>query len=139
MDEPPVRAENFLPILSLVVPLIKDDRLSAAQRQLGQGILVGHASSQAQSILKSFFLRSIMPEARSSGSRPPHRAVNGNDAAIANLRLFPKQNPLITRNTLLSDIHADCILAAGKPPAAAATPSRTAKSSRHSFVFSVFP
>src|SRR5215469_2821867 len=103
IDETSMRAENSLPVFGCVVP--NDDRFAAAEGQLSQTVLVGHAASQAQGILKSFLLRAVIPKTGSAACGTAYRAVNSDDGVVAGFRSLGDYHAFITRDRFLRDLH----------------------------------
>ncbi|MNJ56071.1 hypothetical protein D3C77_516000 [compost metagenome] len=66
--------------LALVAMGVADDHgLATAQRQVGQGRLVGHATGQAQDIAQGLFVVHVGPHAAAAQGRAEVAVVNGDD------------------------------------------------------------
>src|SRR5205814_5286481 len=86
LDEAPMRAEDHFAKRRFVVA--DDDRLTAAEIQTGDGVLVGHATRETQRVDDRLFVRAVAPEARSAERGTEDGAMNGDDAAVSRRRIL---------------------------------------------------
>ncbi|MCY1533494.1 hypothetical protein D9M68_688230 [compost metagenome] len=82
--------------LALVAMRVADDHgLAAAQRQVGQGRLVGHAAGQAQHITQRLFVIQVGPHAAAAQGRAEVAVVDGDDGLEAGRLVVAEDHLLV--------------------------------------------
>ncbi|MCY1544389.1 hypothetical protein D9M68_802680 [compost metagenome] len=72
-----------------------DHGLATAQRQVGQGRLVGHATGQAQDIAQGLFVVHVGPHAAAAQGRAEVAVVNGDDGLEAGCLVVAEDHLLV--------------------------------------------
>src|SRR4051812_41452111 len=99
--------EGLEELRRLATGVADDDRLAAAERQVGHGVLEAHAAREPERIRDRFIRAGVRPHAATAGGRAQRGGVDGDDGAQRRGAVIPEGDDLVAVELpILEDTHA---------------------------------